>query len=315
MQIRLFSFLACLFFSISVFAQLPSAKRSADRAQNRAENKVNNKVDRAVDSAVDDVFNGLFGKKKKKTTTQEPTASDSDATQTAPADQDYAPFGQESGNWEAYTNERSFSFTMEYVFTKKNGKQETNSIDYAVVENAFALRMNDPEEETGMRLIMDTQTGKTTTVTTDKKGKSSAMRMKLPNLGNRASNGIEAQAAGDYTVERTGERQVIDGYDCEKIVIRSEKEDNTTTAWITQDIDLTWQEMFKAMTGFAGNPNKNMPNFSNLAGETDGITIKAVSVNGKQETIEVHYKNIKLDGDTDLSLLNLDGIEVMDIGF
>lgn len=316
MKIRLFSFLACCLFSAGIFAQLPSADRSARRAQNRAESRVNNKVDNAVDNAVDEVFGSLFGKKKKTTadaTEQDSTSATATANEAASTSTTTSPF-QSSGEWEAYTNQRSFSFTMEFTTTKKNGKQETSSIDYAVIEDAFALKMNDGKEAAGTRLIMDTQTGKTTTVTTDNSGKASAIRMKLPNLGGATAGAIEDQATGNYTVNRTGERQVIDGYNCEKIIVTDQDRGNTTTAWVTQDIDLTWEEMFTAMTGFAGKQNKNLPNFQHFAEEIGGLTIKATSTDGK-ETTDLHYKNIKLDDKTDRSLFNLQGIEVMDLGF
>jgi hypothetical protein len=308
MKFRIFSFFASFFLLASLFAQLPSANRSASRAQNRAENKVNNKVDRTVDEAVDEVFNGLFGKKKK--TTESP-ASSSDSSTAQSAD---SPSQKPSGDWEAYVNERPFSFTVEYTMTKKNGKEDRVVMHFATIEDAFAMSIEDEKGGTNMRLILDTETGKTTTVTTNKKGESSAIRMKLPSFGNMASNKMEETASQNITIDRTGERKTIDGYDCEKVIITDHDEGNVTTNWITQDIDLTWQEMLSAMTGFGGGASKKMPNFDNMANEVGGLVIQGTMVT-KKETIEYHYKNIKLDGNTDRSYFNLDGIEVMDIGF
>lgn len=309
MKFRFFSLLASFLLTASLFAQLPSAKRSANRAQNRAESKVNNKVDRTVDKAVDEVFSGLFGKKKKKKTTDTPTAASTTTTNSsANASQD-----ESDSDHEVIVNEREFSFTMAFTVTKKNGKQESSSIDFSIAKTAVAMQVNDPGNKSTMRMIMDNESGKTTTVTTDKDGSTSAMRMKLPSFGKMANNKVEDYSA-NVTIERTGERKTIDGYNCEKVIVTDTKKGDVTTAWITQDVDLRWEEMSKALMGFGGGSSNQMPEFNKMAGEIDGFAIKGTTVS-KKETVDFHYQNIKYDGNTDLSLFDLKGIEVMEIGF
>jgi hypothetical protein len=65
-------------------------------------------------------------------------------------------------------------------------------------------------------------------ITTDKKGKKTGFRMKMPGGRSIAANAAE-DVADRFEFTRTGERKNIDGYDCEKIIVKDRKEGTLTT--------------------------------------------------------------------------------------
>ncbi len=118
-----------------------------------------------------------------------------------------------------------------------------------------------------------------------------------------------------FTIEATGERMTIDGYNCEKIVVTDTEKGDVTTSWVTQDIDLSATEMSQGMAGAYGGGQIKMPEMPN--GEVmNGMMIKSTTVAGNgKETIEIHITNIKLDGATDKTIFDLSGIQITDAGF
>lgn len=310
MKIRLLitslAFLLC--FSLSAQA----TERAKTRAKNRAESRANSKVDQKVDSAVDDAFNaigGLFKKKNKKE--DKPAASPTGATEAA------MPMPATSNDpWTPYTNPISFSMTMDVTEVKKNGKRQQNAIDMAVTSNEFGIRMSDEDEKEVSRMILSTEDGKTTMITSDKSGKKTGFRMRMPGMRKAMEKAGEEVSSDRFTFTQTGERKTIDGYDCEKIIVIDHEEDITTESWVTQDLDMSAQDVFGGMMGMFGaaKQKKNGP-ANALAGPFSGFPIFSTSNDGKQ-TFETRFKNIKIGEDEmDRSILDTSGVEIQSLGF
>ncbi len=313
MKIRSFLTLLALFLFLGLSAQT-TAERAKNRAKNRAENRANSRVDQKVDAAVDDAFNaigGLFKKKPKKSETESGTDVGNPET---PAN---AVPGQQTGGWEPYTNPHTFSLRMEITQVKKNGKEEESSIDMVVTSNRFGIRVADESAQEVSRMILNTEDGKTTMITTDREGRKSGFRMRMPGMRKAMAEAAEDVSTDRFTFTRTGERKVIDGYNCEKIIVEDTEEGITTESWVTQDIELNAQDIFSGMMGmFGAGPSKQKNSPANaFAGTYEGFPILSISTDGK-ETYETRFKNMKFgEAAADRSLLNVDGIQVQELGF
>ncbi len=320
MQFRfLFTFLALL-MCVSLSAQNP-AERATNRAKNRAENRANSRVDQKIDQAVDDAFNSIFKKKAKPAAeTNNGAQASTDSTQ-ASADQATANvlgsiMGGNSGPWEPYTNPYTFSLTMSMKEVKKNGKEENTTMDMAVTTNRFGIRAKDSESKEVSRMILNTEDGKTTMVTIDKDGKKSGIRMQMPGMRAAFEDAAEDIDSDRFTFSKTGERKVIDGYNCEKYIVKDTKEGTTTETWVTQDLGMNAQDLFGSMMGMFGASKQRQTGPANaLAGGFTGFPILSTSDDGKS-TYETRFTNIKFgEAKADRSILDTTGVTIQDLGF
>lgn len=304
------SLLACL-------CCLVLTAQTSERVKNRAERRANNHVDRQVDRAVDGAVNaigGLFKKKKAQQNKETEASAGQQAANTATEESVLDVFngGQD---WEPYTNPVSFSLQIGVQEVKKNGKETNSTILMAVTEDRFGIHMLSDQVDGGSsRMILNTQDGKTTLVTTDKKGEQSAFRMRIPNL-NKSRLQATADVDGRFTFEATGERKVVNGYNCEKYIIRDLEEGHTTTSWVTKDLQMNAQEIFANFAGMAGANRGKMPQANGLAGAYEGFPIESTTTDGKT-TFIMTFSDIKIGADQmDKKVLDLTGVEVQDMGF
>ncbi len=314
MKLRSIITLIALLLCVSLSAQV--TERAKERAKNRAENRANSKVDQKIDGAVDDAFNAvgnLFKKKNKKkkkgNTADAPAADDQPATPRSGG-----LFG--GGKWEPFTNPVSFSLRMEMSEEKRNGKVENMNMDMAATTDQFAFRMEDEEAKEVNRMILSTQDGYTTIVSTDKKGEQTAMRMRLPNLKQVTAEAVE-ETVENISIEATDEYQTIEGFNCRKFVITDEANGVTTESWVTKETGLNVQDVYLGMMNAFGaqqQQQKGGPGAA-MAGQYEGFPILSISNDGKS-TYTVRYKDIKAgEANMDKSILDLTGITVQSIGF
>lgn len=318
--------LLCLLLCCSLPAQ-KTGKRLKKRAKDRTEQKANQRLDKKIDRGVDKAFGaieGLFGKKNKAadtTTTasaQERVAdgglraNDGDAyaddEEAAQAFYNALGIGDEQAGFEPYENPTVFSLTATFSETKRNGKEENNSIRLGATRQQFAMLIVDGKGS-GSQMILSTQDGKTTTITTDKKGKKQGYRMRMPNFSGLVAEQTEELMEG-ITYERTGERRTIDGYDCEKIVVTDASRGAVTESWVTQDLPLTHLDVFGGMAGMAGARNISAPE-----APLEGFAILSTTSDGKSVT-RMHLTDIKLgEGAVDQSLFDTSGVVVEEVGW
>ncbi|MTB52716.1 DUF4412 domain-containing protein [Lewinella sp. W8] len=309
MKLRLLFSLALAICCLTLTAQ------TSERVKNRAEHRANSHVDRQVDRAVDGAVNaigGLFKKKRKKNTEEAP--ADQPFTQEAPAPQS-STTAFEQGEWEPFTNPTPFSLLITTKEIKKNGKESTATMRMAVTEELFGLEMaSDQASEATSRMIFNTQTGKTTLVTTDKKGEQSAFRMRVPKLNKSRLWDMEDMEER-FSITATGERKVINGYNCEKYIVKDLEEGTTTTSWITKDVGMNAQDVFSNFANMAGAGKNNLPSPEKFAAAYEGFPIESTTTDGKT-TFIMTFTDIKIGADKmDKKVLDLTGVEVQDMGF
>ncbi|CAH1002368.1 hypothetical protein LEM8419_03275 [Neolewinella maritima] len=310
MTYRILFLLFFLLIGLCLAAQQP-VKRAKQRAKHRTENRANQRIDQKVDEGVDKAFGAIEGLFKKK---QAPAAAPVDTV----AEEAYVQsvlYGTalEEGEFEAYQNPTAFSLRMLITERKKSGKENRSTIQLGAIPDRFAMLVTD-EDGRQSQMILNTQDGKTTTITTNKKGQKEGFRMRIPNLGSKV-DGVRDEMADYITITRTGERKTIDGYACEKYLVEDSKHGTTTTSWVTQDLALTPEDVFGGMVGMMGagkqlfrTPEGGMQSF-------DGFPIQSTTRNGKTET-EMYFTDIRVgEGSVDRSLFDTEGVTIQEISF
>jgi len=323
MKFRLLFSLFSLTLVLATAQAQTTAERAADRATNRAENRAQSNVDRKVDGAVDDAFNAIGGLFKKKDKKKKKKRRDGGAQEEDPASEtdDYSDdesieeartgmlqnMGLLGGKWEPYTNPTTLSLDMDIEHTKRNGKQENSTVELSILETAFAVRFREQGSDDVARMILNTQSGKVVVVNTEK-GKTEAMRMSMPGLG-KAIQEMDVDEA-DFSIERTGERRTIDGYNCEKVIVTDHESGTVSTSWVTKDIDINIMDIAATFGGMTRGKN---PAAEAMAQDYPGFPIETTVVEDRESTT-VRYRNIKLAGQADRSLHDTSGLEIQDIG-
>lgn len=67
-----------------------------------------------------------------------------------------------------------------------------------------------------------------------------SMMQNMSSMMSQQSNGSK-DPSSNFSVEKTGDRKSIGGYDCEKVVLRDSNEpDETTSIWLTRDLNINW---------------------------------------------------------------------------
>jgi len=337
--ITFLAFLLCF----SLGAQT-TAEKAGKRAKKRAEYKTQNKVDRSVDKAVDDAFNavGNLFKKKKKKNKEQPNANapagNPSTTATGNAGAKVKDGGAAPNNGEEYesdeetmgalsnllgggepyepfTNDVTFSMEMELIETKKNGKRTVSQVNFAITETKYGMKMS-AEGNEDTRIIFDTQTGKTTMISTDKKGQTTGFRMKMPNIGGAVSHEESQETVDRFTFDVTGKRKTIEGYNCREMIITDTKKGTVTTTWFTDEVGITNQELYQGMMSAMGSNAKkmNMKNSSMQDVDIEGFPIYTITKD-KGTTTEQYYRNIRKGNDIDRSILDTTGIAIQSVGF
>ena len=330
----MFTRILLLSLSLLFCVALP-AQKTKERVKNRAENRANNRVDRKVDQAVDEAFDAignLFKKKnkKKKSDAQQPAgqpapsaddrgADDGDRGTSEDYDGDEASanfmraLGMGGDDHEPYTNERSFSLTMLITEIKKNGKEKNSAIDIAVAPTQVATRIDDGNPDESVRTIFDTQSGKTTVVTT-KKGTTEATRMRMPNFSNFLDEDDIAEAQDGMTFQETSETRTIDGYRCRKIIATDTKRGSVTEAWVTDDIDLTHRDVFGSMASMFGGGRNDL--LDQMQAPISGFFVEGTTTEKSGKVIKQRLTDIRRgESAMDKSLFDLSGISVEDVGY
>ncbi len=296
---------ACMAISLTADAQNPILRR----AENRVRNRANREVDKAIDRSIDQILTEEKNENADSTQTDNPPRSQDSTDVASP---NFGGFFGSAEDFEPYQNEYLVSFKADITVTNEDDDEEsTAKVNYAFDTWATGLQME--SEEGNIRLILDNQEGYMTTATTDEDGELQAYRMRQRSY--EIPEEVENEGESKITVTRTGNTRVIDGYQCEEVII--EQEDGTiTTAWMTTEIDLPFHNYMMSFSQRSGaKQGEGGPNTGNYY-DTEGFPIESttVSADGKETTF-VHFHNILLGDDIDRSVFDLGDVEVTDLGF
>lgn len=294
--------LMCLALALTTtIAHAQVTEPSKDRADNRTNQQ---KVDQTLDKAADKL-ESLFKKKSQSTT--EPT--EEQANPEAPTEEQSAPnmggiFGSlgMGGKFEPYQNEVQMNMSIDITTT--NARSKSDKMTMHITLDTWATGINAITDDGQSRILLDNKEGYMTVITTNEDG-TQGFKMRQP-----VFNADEmAQDDAAFKVTDLGNIRTIDGYKCREYLI--EHEEGTTNIWLTKDLDLDPDVMFRALAAQAKQARqKNTLAFQQLQGFP--IEATTVSKNGKDTTL-AHYYNIKL-GNIDKSVFDTSGVEIMNMG-
>ena len=293
-------------FSLSVQAQ--------SRVERRAESRANQRVDQKVDQAVDRAFDRVEGLFKRR---QNQGAENQDSTSATSPEAD----ARESAGflrglsvsdepWEPIRNDQPMAFVMDVVVSERN--KEDSRMEMRYTFDAWDIGMEIRQEGQRTRMLLDNQGGYLTTIVQQDRQDPVGVRMRQRKVTVTDDGATNASASDEYTITKTGNTRVIDGYNCEEY--RIESQEGVTNAWITQDLDLSMANLFGAFQAQnrAGKPQPGMNHY----GIESGVAIESTTVsrNGRETTF-IHLRDIQLGDNFDRSVFDTSGIQITELSY
>lgn len=197
------------------------------------------------------------------------------------------------------------SITMEIQQEKKGKRLTKNDVTTTMVgDGQRAAIVTEMADGTEMTMIVDPGERHTTTITADKDGKRTAIRM--PNIKLPKGKQPDMRFEGEF--EATGETRTILGYEAEKYLVT--QDGNVSDMWVADvpgyDYGLVAEGLGHGDAG-AGAPE--------IAGVDSPVVLEShtTSKNGK-EVVHLYVRAIAVGGDVDVSLLEVPaGVELQDM--
>jgi len=165
-------------------------------------------------------------------------------------------------------------------------------------------------------MILNTQDGKTTMITTDKKGQATGFRMRMPGVKQYTAETAQ-ETMENITFEETNETRVIDGYNCRKYIVTDNKRNTTTESWVTTEANINSMDIFSGMMNAFGAQAKKQKGgpAAAMQGAYEGFPILSVTDDGKS-VYTTRFKDLKVGvSNMDKSLLDTSGVEIQSLGF
>lgn len=285
-----------IFIAQSASAQFGNilGKAAERAAQRKAEQAVEKKVEQAIDKALDTDNTKAKTNKDKVVIDGKKTEVTIEEDNTAPVKVDPSKF--------------IGSYTTTIISTEKGVEK-----DKPVVMNQYidayqtALEMSElnSTEQEKINLIFDRRDRTMTTLTTDKKGNKSGVKIKMPKTTVKIKESSDKKDTQKPV--RTGETKTIEGYTCVKYTFEDDK--HNSESWVAESIDID-------VTQFAESFNMGIKRGS-VATNTTGIkglameTITRSKDTQKAEVMTIKISNLKI-GSVDKAKFSTDGYEIQD---
>jgi len=185
---------------------------------------------------------------------------------------------------------------MEYQMEKKGKlvEGESGNISLAFSGSRYALITR--SKEVIATIIVDLEGKTMTTISSDKNGTMTGVKMPLIRLGNGLFDNL------DQTVEQTEEVKSILGYDCRKYIITTDGD--VTESWVANIPGMVWGDLAKSLIGGKKSgsnklvsPIKDMPNAFALESHT--------TLNGGKKVVHTYVKKLTIGDEADLNSLEI----------
>lgn len=210
-----------------------------------------------------------------------------------------------------YTSAKKYTFLGSYTmtFSAKDSKGKTTT---AAIKSAFddyrmaTLPFFSDQKEMNIRSIFNAQNNTMTMLIDDvKKKKKSGMVMKMPKV-TIADKPIKPELT--YTIKKTTEKKIIDGYICYKWLINYSNGD-VCEAWVTNEISInTAEAVAYCLAGMKG--KQSSVNFEGAY--VKGATIESVYSATDGSTVTMKLSNIT-SGKPPAEYFSENGYEVIDV--
>lgn len=199
------------------------------------------------------------------------------------------------------------SFTGSY-------KMNVESVKY---KKTMAMKVSIKGEKSCLEIISEPGAGKfrsifntkeqTMTILTEKEGANKyAMVRKMPDEA-----GLADREAKNAKITVTDEAKIIDGYTCKKVFAQSDS--IKTEMWITQDLKLTYHDVFSMLNrgnGPAANMVLKMKNYKGIEGAP--LEITTTDMKNPDDITHITLKEIRT-GSVDNSAFDTYGYQIMDM--
>jgi hypothetical protein len=122
--------------------------------------------------------------------------------------------------------------------------------DFTIKDNNILLE--NPSKDGTVQMIFDTTTGDIITISSEN-GKKMAIKTNTENNPYlKAQTAKSTNASQKFTIEKTDETKVIDGYNCTKFTGK----DGTSEgyAWVTTELGIDWEDLTPMKSGAGRNP-------------------------------------------------------------
>lgn len=285
--------------------------------ENKTEQKVEDKTNRAYDGADKKVEDSFKNENKGENNSSKSSTSKGNSSQQSDEDVQKMLDQMLNGSSGVTFEEQDLSnvqpskfigsFTMTFE-TVKNGapvKNGAGEMQYFIDAYQLALIPTTTEGETS-RIIMDRKTGQMTMLTTDKKGKKSGIKMKMPKIviGEELQEEIDNQ---NVKITVTNEKKTIEGFTCTKVLM--DGDDYNTVAWVTNEKNISLYDIFNFLSISKKDNNSKNDQYAGLS----GLALEAISRDKKTgEIVTTKVKNLKV-GSVSSSAFSTAGFEVMDM--
>jgi uncharacterized protein DUF4412 len=201
------------------------------------------------------------------------------------------------------------SFEGSYlVHIENTQKKNTADMQITMKGDKSCMEMISAQNAGKFKTIFDKKE-QTMTILTEKDGANKmAMVRKMPDaneLKDKEKSGKEAK------ITVTNETKTIEGYNCKKVI--AESDESTTEMWVTDELGLTYSDMFGMMhrgRGPASGMAMNMQNYKDVKGVP--LEMHTRNKNKTDEDTTILVKNIK-KGNVDASVFDISGYQVMDM--
>lgn len=208
--------------------------------------------------------------------------------------------------------------TTAFVYAQSFEGSYLMHIENANKKNAADMQITYKGDKSSMEMLTAPNAGKfrtifdnkekTMTILVEKDGTNKmAMVRKMPD----ASEVQGSKEGKEAKITVTNETKKIEGYTCKKVI--AESNESTTEMWVTDELGLTYADMFGMMNsarGPASNASANMQNYKDVKGIPLEMNIRN-KVKPDESTL-ITIKNIKKGG-VEASLFDISGYKVMDM--
>jgi len=209
------------------------------------------------------------------------------------------------------TNSKKYSFLGSYTMTfeAKDAKGKTTT---AAIKSAFddykmaTLPFFSDQKDVNIRTVFNVQNNTMTMLIDDvKKKKKSGMVMKMPKV--IIANKPYATDV-TYTIKKTTEKKVIDGYTCYKWIISYSNNDECE-AWVTTELSINTAEAVSyCIAGMKG--KQSSVNFE--AGNVSGATLESLYKAADGSSVSMKLSNI-VKGKPSAEFFSENGYDVIDV--
>src|SRR6185436_8204291 len=181
------------------------------------------------------------------------------------------------------------NFEGSYLMHIENAqKKHTADMQISIKGDKSSMEMMTAPNAGKVRTIFDKKEQTMTILTEKDGGNKMAMVRKMPDANETMGNkeGKEAK------ITVTNETKTIEGYNCKKVI--AESYESTTEMWVTDDLGLTYADMFSMMNrgrGPASNMGSGMQNYKDVKGLP--LEMHMHNKNKPDEDASIFIKNIK----------------------